>query len=227
MGRGAGTYGRRHLNSGMNRMRNAGLESRRNPSLMTPPELKVQVAIFMTVARVAARSGGVVPSVAFGSNDRMYHSAMRTGFGLARHVAGRLAASCRERGRFRESGRSADGGREVSSAIVRRAFVQNGGDANCAGRAIAAVADHRRGTVTADYSGRPRSISMVYAYAFRTSEFACKLRSDVFGAAGRLFPLRPSGRSAEFLAAQAPEGVGALPSRCRHRSLRRRIPGDR
>lgn len=68
-------------------MRNAGLESRRNPSLMTPPELKVQVAIFMTVARVAARSGGVVPSVAFGSNDRMYHSAMRTGFGLARHVS--------------------------------------------------------------------------------------------------------------------------------------------
>lgn len=51
MGCGAGTYGRRHLNSGMNRMRNAGLESRRNPSLMTPPELKVQVAIFMTVAR--------------------------------------------------------------------------------------------------------------------------------------------------------------------------------
>lgn len=87
MGRGAGTYGRRHLNSGMNRMRNAGLESRRNPSLMTPPELKVQVAIFMTVARVAARSGGVVPSVAFGSNDRMYHSAMRTGFGLAGHVS--------------------------------------------------------------------------------------------------------------------------------------------
>lgn len=134
-------------------------------------------------------------------------------------LAGRLAAGCRERGRFGESGRSADGGREVSSAIVRRAFVQNGSDANCAGRAIAAVADHRRGTVTADYSGRPRSISMVYAYAFRTSEFACKLPSDVFGAAGRLFPLQPSGRRAEFLAAQASEGVGALPSRCSHRSL--------
>lgn len=87
MGRGAGTYGRRHLNSGMNRMRNAGLESRRNPSLMTPPELKVQVAIFMTVARVAARSGDVVLSVAFGSNDRRYRSAMRTGFGLAGHVS--------------------------------------------------------------------------------------------------------------------------------------------
>ncbi|MBU9284442.1 hypothetical protein KTE21_01190 [Burkholderia multivorans] len=54
---------------------------------MTPPELKVQVAIFMTVARVAARSGGVVPSVAFGSNDRRYRSAMRTGFGLAGHVS--------------------------------------------------------------------------------------------------------------------------------------------
>lgn len=87
MGRGAGTNERRHLNSGRKRMRNAGLESRRNPSLMTPPELKVQVAIFMTVARVAAKNGGVVPSVAFGSNDRRYRSAMRTGFRLAGHVS--------------------------------------------------------------------------------------------------------------------------------------------